>query len=304
MTKQADARQEDLYRASQWRLMWWRFQQHKMALVSIVVLILAYLVAVFAELVAPHDPNRFSANWVLAPPMRLHFVDPNGEFHWRPFVYGLQSERDMTTLAMVVVPDETQIYPIQFFVKGDPYQFWGLFEWDRHLFGIEVPLDVDSADENDVASDQMLFLLGADDLGRDMLSRIIFGARVSLSIGLLGVALSLIFGVILGGISGYYGGVIDVIIQRIIEFLRSLPAIPLWLTLAAVLPPSWSPIRIYFGITVILSLIGWTGLDWRVWCVGGFSRFAKRILSSQPSWRTRPVCASFCVIWCPLLRVT
>ncbi|MEM7534547.1 MAG: ABC transporter permease [Chloroflexota bacterium] len=255
-SKQTNNKQEDLYRASQWQLMWWRFQQHKMALVSVVVLIFAYLVALFAETVAPHDPNRFSANWVLAPPMRIHFVDPEGQFHWQPFVYGLQSERDMTTLAMVVVPDETKIYPIKLFVKGDPYELWGLFEMERHLFGIEV----DENAEDEVASDQMLFLLGADELGRDMLSRIIYGARVSLSIGLLGVALSLVLGIILGGISGYYGGLVDVIIQRIIEFLRSLPAIPLWLTLAAVLPPSWSPIRIYFGITVILSLIGWTGL--------------------------------------------
>jgi len=243
-----DYRGETLYTASQWRLMWWRFQQHKVALISIVVLIIAYLIAIFAEVAAPHDPNRFSARWVLAPPMPLHFIDEAGQFHLRPFVYGLQSRRDPETLAMIVVPDKSLVYPLKLFVKGDPYELWGQFEWDRHLIGIE-------ADE-----EQMLFLLGADELGRDMLSRIIYGSRISLSIGLVGVGLSLVFGVILGGISGYYGGVVDVVIQRVIEFLRSLPAIPLWLTLAAVLPPSWSPIRIYFGITVILSLIGWTGL--------------------------------------------
>ncbi len=258
--KRVDSKQEDLYRASQWQLMWWRFQQHKPALISVVVLILAYLIALFAEVAAPHDPNRFSAKWVLAPPMRVHFVDAEGTFHWRPFVYGLQSERDMNTLAMVVVPDETQRYPLYFFVKGDAYKFWGLFPWDRHLFGIELPSEAMSESASAFVSDPMLFLLGADELGRDMLSRIIYGARISLSIGLVGVAFSLVLGVVLGGISGYYGGVTDLIIQRIIEFLRSLPAIPLWLTLAAVLPPSWSAIRIYFGITVILSLIGWTGL--------------------------------------------
>jgi peptide/nickel transport system permease protein len=134
------------------------------------------------------------------------------------------------------------------FARGDRYEMWGLFEWDRHLVGIE-------SDDN-----QMLFLLGADELGRDNLSRIIYGARISLSIGLVGVAFSLVFGIILGGISGYYGGVVDVVIQRLIEFLRSLPTIPLWLTLAAALPPTWSSIRIYFGITIILSFIGWTGL--------------------------------------------
>lgn len=241
---------ETLYTASQWQLMWWRFQQHKVALVSIVVLLLAYLIAIFAEVAAPHDPNRFSARWVLAPPMRVHFTDGEGNFHWRPFVYGLQSARDMTTLAMVVLPDESQIYPLHFFVKGDVYEFWGQWEWDRHLIGIDVGAE----------SEQALFLLGADELGRDMLSRIIYGSRISLSIGLVGVGLSLILGVLLGGLSGYYGGVTDVIIQRVIEFLRSLPAIPLWLTLAAVLPPHWSSLRIYFGITVILSLLGWTGI--------------------------------------------
>jgi peptide/nickel transport system permease protein len=245
---QTNMPEDSRFTASQWRLMWWRFQQHKVALISVAVLIVAYLIAIFAEIAAPHDPNRFSARWVLAPPMRVHFVDPVGRFQLQPFVYGLQSERDPETLAMVVVPDESLVYPIKLFAKGDPYKLWGLFEWDRHLFGIETD------------DDQMFFLLGADDLGRDMLSRIVYGSRVSLSIGLVGVGLSLVLGIILGGISGYFGGVIDVIIQRVIEFLRSLPAIPLWLTLAAALPPSWSSMRIYFGITVILSLIGWTGL--------------------------------------------
>ena len=239
---------ETLYTASQWQLMWWRFQQHKIALFSVGVLIVAYLIAIFAEFVAPYDPNHYSAQWVLAPPMRLHFVDGDGNFHLRPFVYGLQSERDMTTLAMIVVPDETLVYPIHFFVKGDPYEFWGLWEWDRHLIGIESD------------GEQFFYILGSDELGRDLLSRIIYGARISLSIGLVGVGLSVILGIILGGLSGYYGGITDTIIQRVIEFLRSLPAIPLWLTLAAVLPPNWSSIRIYFGITVILSLIGWTGI--------------------------------------------
>lgn len=244
----ADTREEKIYTASQWTLMWWRFQQHRLALVSIFVLFLFYFTALFCEFFAPHDPNRFTPKWVLAPPMTLHFVDANGAFSLQPFVYGYQSERNMETLAVIVVPDENLIYPIKFFVHGDPYKLWGLFSSDVHFIGIE-------ADEG-----QMFYLLGADDMGRDLLSRILFGARISLSIGLLGVAFSLIFGVILGGISGYYGGAIDSIIQRVIEFLRSLPTIPLWLTLAAALPPGWSSLQIYFGITVILSLIGWTGL--------------------------------------------
>ena len=237
-----------LYTASQWQLMWWRFSRHRVAVASLALLVLAYATALFAEAVSPHDPNRFSSSWVLAPPMRLHFARPDGSFELRPFVYGLTSARDEETLAMIVVPDETQVHPIRFWVKGDPYTLWGWFDSDIHLFGI------------DAWEEQPLFLMGADDLGRDLFSRIMFGARISLSIGLLGVGLSLLFGVVLGGISGYYGGLIDVIIQRIIELLRSLPTIPLWLTLVVILPPHWSALRIYFGITLILSLIGWTGM--------------------------------------------
>jgi peptide/nickel transport system permease protein len=242
-----DLQGERLFTASQWQLMWWRFTRHKLAVISMVVLLVAYGIALFCEFVAPHDPNRYDARWVLAPPMKLHFVDKDGRFHLQPFVYGLKSKRDLETLAMVVVPDESRTYPIKLFARGDPYELWGQFANDRHLFGIK-------------ADDQMFFLFGADELGRDSLSRIIYGGRISLSIGLVGVFLSLIFGIILGGISGYYGGVADLIIQRVIEFLRSLPAIPLWLMLAAALPPTWSSIRIYFGITIILSFIGWTGL--------------------------------------------
>ena len=237
-----------LYTASQWQLMWWRFSRHRVAVVSMILLVFAYGAALFAEFVSPHDPNRFSSSWVLAPPMRLHFTRPDGSFSLRPFVYGLTSARDEETLAMVVVPDETQVHPIRFWVKGDPYTLWGQFDSDLHLFGI------------DAWAEQPLFLLGADDLGRDLFSRIMYGARISLSIGLLGVGFSLLFGVVLGGISGYYGGLIDVIIQRIIELLRSLPTIPLWLTLVVILPPHWSALRVYFGITLILSLIGWTGM--------------------------------------------
>ena len=238
----------NLYTASQWQLMWWRFSRHRVAVVSMILLVFAYGAALFAEFVSPHDPNRFSSSWVLAPPMRLHFTRPDGSFSLRPFVYGLTSARDEETLAMVVVPDETQVHPVRFWVKGDPYTLWGQFDSDLHLFGI------------DAWAEQPLFLLGADDLGRDLFSRIMYGARISLSIGLLGVGFSLLFGVVLGGISGYYGGLIDVIIQRIIELLRSLPTIPLWLTLVVILPPHWSALRVYFGITLILSLIGWTGM--------------------------------------------
>jgi peptide/nickel transport system permease protein len=245
--KQKDRKSEGLFTASQWQLMRWRFMKHRVAVISLVVLVLFYLIAAFCEFVAPYSASRYSAKYVLAPPSRPHFVTPEGSFTLRPFVYGFTSARDMETLAIVFEKDETIIYPIRFFVRGDPYKLWGLWEMDLHLFGLET-------DEG------MLFIWGADSLGRDVFSRTVYGARISLSIGLLGVFLSLFLGIILGGISGYYGGVIDVVIQRVIEFLRSLPAIPLWMTLAAALPIGWGPVRLYFGITVILSLIGWTGL--------------------------------------------
>jgi peptide/nickel transport system permease protein len=190
---------------------------------------------------------------VWAPPRKLRFVDEDG-FHLRPFVYGYKSTRDAETLTLMFEVDEARKYPLHLFVHGDSYKFWGVWKTDWHLFGI-VP------DENSGGSQApMVYLMGADRLGRDMLSRTLYGARVSLSIGLVGVFLSLILGVLLGGVSGYYGGAIDTGIQRAIEFLRSLPAIPLWMTLAASVPRDWPPLRVYLAITVILSFLGWTGL--------------------------------------------
>jgi peptide/nickel transport system permease protein len=164
-------------------------------------------------------------------------------------VYGLQSERDPETLRVTYSEDKTTVYPIRFFVQGDTYKFWGLWETDVHLFGLGPE-----------GKDATLFLLGADRLGRDMLSRVVYGSRISMSIGLVGVFLSLFLGILLGGISGYYGGSIDILIQRVIEFLRGIPRIPLWMSLAAALPPHWPPTNVYFSITLILSLIGWTGM--------------------------------------------
>ncbi len=238
-----------VYVASQWRLMWWRFRKHRLAVVSTVIVAFFYFIALFCEFVAPADPDKLSSSYRYAPPQGISFFDHNGNFTWWPGVYGLIPTRDPETLRITYTPDHSQWYPIYFFVQGDRYKLWGIWEMDRHLIGLgpdarEVPF----------------FLLGSDRLGRDMLSRIVYGARISLSIGLVGVALSLIFGIILGGISGYYGGMVDNIIQRVIEFIRTLPTIPLWMALAAALPPKWPPEYVYFGITVILSLLGWTGL--------------------------------------------
>jgi len=240
---------EKVYVASQWQLMWWRFREHKLAVISTVIVILFYLVALFCEFFATADPEAVSAAYKNVPPQWPRFVDAAGRFRLRPFVYGLKGDRDPVTLRMRYTADTSRIYPIYFFTHGVPYKLWGLWTTDIHLFGLGAN-----------AQDGQLFLLGSDRMGRDMYSRIVYGARISLSIGLVGVVLSLILGVLLGGISGYYGGGVDMIIQRVIEFLQSMPTIPLWMALAAALPPKWPPERVYFGITIILSLLAWTGM--------------------------------------------
>lgn len=244
---QDSSTQERVYTATQWQLMWWRFRKHKLALVSTMVLILLYLSGILCEFLAPHDPHRYDVKRVYAPPQPLRFIGENG-FRLRPYVYPIVSTRNMETLRVEYQVDTTHEMPVYFFVRGDVYKFWGLWKTDLHLFGLMEQ------------EDPMIFLLGGDALGRDVLSRVLYGARISLSIGLVGVVLSLIFGIVIGGISGYFGGFADTGIQRAIEFLQSIPGIPLWMTLAAALPRDWTPTQIYFGITVILSLLSWTGL--------------------------------------------
>jgi peptide/nickel transport system permease protein len=240
-------REAQLYVASQWQLMWWRFRRHKLAMVSGIVVIGVYLVAIFAEFIAPYAPDVVNARYLYAPPQTLHLFSTEGGLHFAPHVFGYKSVVDAAAGRRTFTIDETQVIPVGLFVQGSGYQLLGVIPWDRHLIG-------------PVQSDQPMYLLGADRLGGDMFSKTVYGTRISMSIGLVGVALSLLLGILLGGISGYYGGAIDTVIQRIIEFLRSIPTIPLWMGLAAALPTNWPPLRIYFGITIILSLIGWTGL--------------------------------------------
>ena len=235
----------EAYAASQWQLMWWKFRKHRMAMAAGMVIVALYVVAVFCEFLAPYTLNHRQVAYAFAPPQRLNFVSDEG-VHLRPFVYGFKGVRHPETLRKFYIEDREQRYAIRLFVRGAPYRFWGLFETDVHLFGV---------DEGGT-----LFLLGTDHLGRDLLSRIIYGSRISLTIGLVGVTLSFVFGLVIGVVSGYYGGWIDNLIQRGIEILRSFPSIPLWMALAAALPSSWSPLQIYMGITVVLSFIGWTGL--------------------------------------------
>jgi peptide/nickel transport system permease protein len=241
---------ERVFVASQWQLMWWRFRKHKMALLGSVVVILLYLMALLCGFTAPYDPLVYDAHAVFMPPTRLHFADAEGRFSLRPFVYEYRMERDSETRRpyFYEITDGPEHY-VRLFVRGDPYNMWGLIPTDVHLFGLGPD-----------AGPAKLFIFGSDRMGRDMFSRIVYGARISLSVGLIGVFISLFLGVLLGGISGYFGGFVDTIIQRVIELLRAMPSVPLWMGLAAALPSDWPSLRIYFLITVILSVVGWTGM--------------------------------------------
>jgi peptide/nickel transport system permease protein len=234
--------------ASQWRLMWWSFRRHTLAMVGLVIVLLLYLIGIFAEFVAPFDPQSASAKHVYHPPQMIHFIDST-EDGWRikPWVQAYTLERDKFTLQTTFKPDEGKRIYLSFLGKGTPYELLGLFPAERRLLVPDEP-------------NERFFLFGADRLGRDMLSRTVFGTRVSMSIGLVGVTLSLLLGVLLGGISGYYGGAVDMVIQRVVEFVLSLPTIPIWLALTASLPATWPPLTRYFAITLILSLVGWTEL--------------------------------------------
>lgn len=238
------AEQERYYMASQWRMMWWKFLRHRVAVASGVILLVMYASIFIVEWLSPYNLHSRDVDHIYAPPQAVHLFH-EGEFVG-PFVYGYTYRLNMDNLKREYTPDPKQIQPIRFFCHGDPYKFWSLWEGDFHVV---CP-----------AEGGTLFLAGTDRLGRDVLSRTIYGARISLTIGLFGVAVSFILGVVIGGLAGYYGGWIDNVSQRLIEVLRSLPHVPLWLALSAILPVTWSPMLVYFGITIILGLLDWTGL--------------------------------------------
>ncbi|MGI0526914.1 ABC transporter permease [Rhizobium giardinii] len=236
--------QSRVYQASQMRLMWWKFKKHRLALYSLYFLGFLYAIIAIVELLAPYNLHTRNVDFIHSPPQRVHFFH-DGNFVG-PFVYGRTMTLDMDTLRRIYTDDVNKVEPIRFFCSGDSYRFWGLFEANKHLV---CP-----------AKDGELFLLGSDRLGRDVLSRILYGARISLTIGLLGITMSFVLGIVIGGLAGYHGGVFDLIVQRVIEVLQSIPSIPLWMALAAIMPVTWSPILIYLGITAILGMLDWTGL--------------------------------------------
>jgi peptide/nickel transport system permease protein len=236
---------EAVYTAKPWTLVWWRFRKHKLAVVSLVFMTILTMMAIFAHFVTPYAPFTINRLNTLAPPSTVRILH-DGELH-RPFIYAMKRTRDLDTARVIYQEDTSKPLPIRFFVQGEPYSFFGLVDTRLRLFGID--------DRR-----QQINLLGTDSLGRDLYSRLIHGARVTLSAGLVGVAFAFVLGLSLGAISGYYGGRIDSAIQRLMEFIRSIPTIPLWMGLAAALPIAWDPIFVYVLITLILSLIGWTHL--------------------------------------------
>lgn len=237
------------YTASQFQLMWWKFRKHKLALIGMVLLGIFVFIATFAEFLSPYTPTDRTPNYLHGRPQALHFIDAEGNFHLRPFTYALTAAMDPETFLLEVKEDTSQPWPVKFFIKGEPYKMWGLIESDVHLFGVE---------------EGHLHLLGTDQLGRDLLSRLFHATRTSLTIGVVGLVISFFLGLIIGGVSGFFGGTVDDVIQRFIEFIRSIPTLPLWMALAAAVPREWSPQRVYFTITILIAFLGWTHLARRV----------------------------------------
>ena len=236
--------QERYYMAPQWRMMWWKFRRHRVAVIAGFALLLSYASILITEFLAPYALATRHIESIHAPPQRIRFFHEGALIG--PFVYPLHYHLDLETLRREYTTDRSRPQPIRFFCQGEPYKFWGLIPGRLHL--VCPPRD------------GTLFLLGTDRLGRDMASRLLYGGRISLTVGLIGIAVSFVLGISIGGVAGYFGGWVDSVVQRVIEILKSLPELPLWMALSAALPINWSPILVYFGITIILGLLDWPGL--------------------------------------------
>ncbi len=243
--RKRDIRDEErIYYATQWQLMWWSYKKNRLAFVGMFVLGIMYLAALLSGVLAPYEPTKRFGGFEMAPPTRIHIFDEDGKLH-RPFIYKFKAKVDMKTLRRVFVEDKSKRYPIYFFVKSEPHKLLGVIPVSWRLFGTKgAPL----------------FIFGADHLARDVFSRTIYGSTISLFIGLTGVFVSFLIGITLGGMAGYLGGVMDEVVMRLIDFMLSMPTIPLWMALAAAIPRQWTVIKTYFAITVILSVIGWGSL--------------------------------------------
>lgn len=232
---------------SQWKVVCRQFLRHKLGVTGGIIVLVLYLLTFFGGFIAPYNMSTHHQQFSYTPPTKIHFVDEEGKFHWRPFVYPVVKKRDPITLEIKYTVDTSTPVPIQLFPEGEEYSLWGI-KTKRHLFGV------------DASKGAYLFLFGTDQFGRDLLARTLVGGQVSLTVGIFGILVSFTIGIVVGGASGYYGGWIDNVIQRIIELLRSFPRLPLWLALSMILPPEWSSVKVYFGVVTVLSLIGWTGL--------------------------------------------
>ena len=237
---------ESYYLASQWQLIWRKFRRHRLAMFSALVVIFLYSLALFPEFYSINDHHKRHVKYAKAPPHTLHFLDEDGNFHLTPFIYEMTQKLDMDTLKRIYTEEKSKRYPLRFFVAGLPYMLLGLINTNIHLIGVDEPA--------------VFFPFGTDELGRDVFSRTMHAARISLSIGFLGMVTSFCLGCLIGGISGYFGGSVDIIVQRAIEFLVSIPHIPLIMALSAAFPPEWSSTQVYFGITVVLAVVSWPPL--------------------------------------------
>ena len=238
--------EEAMYMETQWQLIVRKFKKHKLAMVGLITLAILYTLGIFSEFFATQDIAKRSTSAISMAPTAIHFVDEDGNFSLQPFVYGKKQEEDPETWRKYYVDDTSVKHKLRFFYHGDSYKLLGFIPGDIHFFGTPEP--------------DVFFPFGTDSSGRDLYSRVLSALRISLSTGLVGVFFTFILGCLFGGISGYYGGKIDTVIQRLIEFLMSMPSIPLWMALAAAFPSNWSSLKTYFAITIILSLIGWTSL--------------------------------------------